>query len=47
MTSTPNRRLNVSTTSGEPSLPNATRSGLSASSGTLGVARRYDSGLPV
>ena len=46
----PRRRTGArtsSTTSGEPSLPNATRSGLSASSGCSGCARRYASGLPV
>ena len=36
-----------STTSGEPSLPNATRSVLSASSACSGCASRYASGLPV
>ena len=46
VTATPKRSAKRATSSGDPSLPKARTSGLSASSGCSGVARMYDSGLP-
>ncbi|COW48496.1 Uncharacterised protein [Mycobacterium tuberculosis] len=46
MTTQPNLRPKRSMSPGTPSLPYTARSGLSASSGSSGVASTYERGLP-